>query len=67
VFPAPSASTTYKLFTTLVVGTAVSTAVAAFPYSTTINTPLLTTSFTFVCTEQLQFSLLLETSCGLIS
>jgi hypothetical protein len=45
VFPAPSASTTYKLFTTLVGGTAVSTAVAgATPYNTSINTPLLTTT-----------------------
>ncbi|MBC5840680.1 T9SS type A sorting domain-containing protein [Flavobacterium sp. F-380] len=47
VFPAPSASTTYKLFTTLVGGTAVSTAVAgAAPYNTTINTPTLTTTTT---------------------
>lgn len=47
VFPAPSASTTYKLFTTLVGGTAVSTVVAAAaPYNTTINTPLLTTTTT---------------------
>ena len=47
VFPAPTAATTYKLYSTATGGIPISTATAtASPYSTTINTALLTTTTT---------------------